>query len=90
MLPVIKPPANVSLNAYKMLAIYLWQIESEYPSRTYFKSSHNKLKADAKQNEWRKVTDYAAEAKGHKKRVNALTQPLLNLKSNTMKNTLQM
>jgi len=35
------------------------------------------------------MTDCAAETKGHKKRVNALTQPLLNLKSNTMKNTLQ-
>ena len=27
---------------------------------------------------------------GKKKRVNALTQPFVNLKSNTMKNTLQM
>ena len=26
---------------------------------------------------------------GHKKRVNALTQPFVNLKSNTMKNTMQ-
>jgi len=31
LLPVIKPPANVSLNAYKMLAICLWQIEPEHP-----------------------------------------------------------
>ncbi|EPT32872.1 hypothetical protein HMPREF9012_2025 [Bacteroidetes bacterium oral taxon 272 str. F0290] len=29
------------------------------------------------------------ETEEHKKRVNALTQPFINLKSNTMKNTLQ-